>query len=96
MTQVQDVKQHAGGMIEAVTVPALSDFRRGIYRWQLRGENAATRMRFTAVLEPDFWVPPLIGPWMIKRKLLEEFGTLFTPATLLRWHRTLVAMKWGS
>jgi len=72
MTQVQDVKQHGGGLIEAVTVPALSDFRRGVYRWQLQNENAATRMRFTVELEPDFWVPPVIGPWLIKRKLLKE------------------------
>ncbi|MDC0937068.1 hypothetical protein OAS39_12350 [Pirellulales bacterium] len=31
---------------------------------------------------------------ILGRKLLEEFGTLFTPETLLRWHRTLVAKKW--
>jgi hypothetical protein len=23
-------------------------------------------------VEPDFWIPPLIGPWLIKRKLLSE------------------------
>ncbi|MFT5525690.1 MAG: hypothetical protein ACI9HK_003660 [Pirellulaceae bacterium] len=27
------------------------------------------------------------------RKLLEEFGTFFTPDTILRWHRQLVANK---
>ena len=31
---------------------------------------------------------------ILGRKLLEEFGTLFTPDTILRWHRTLVAQKW--
>lgn len=31
---------------------------------------------------------------VLGRKLLEEFGTLFTPDTLLGWHRTLVAKKW--
>ena len=31
---------------------------------------------------------------VLGRKLLEEFGTLFTPDTLLRWRRTLVAKKW--
>jgi putative transposase len=31
---------------------------------------------------------------ILGRKLLEEVGTLFTPDTILRWHRTLVAKKW--
>lgn len=28
------------------------------------------------------------------RKTLEEIGSLFTPDTILRWHRQLVAKKW--
>ena len=31
---------------------------------------------------------------ILGRKRLEEFGTLFTPDTILRWHRLLVAKKW--
>ena len=31
---------------------------------------------------------------VLGRKLLEEFGTLFTPDTILRWHRMLIAKKW--
>jgi len=31
---------------------------------------------------------------VLGRKMLEEYGTLFTPDTILRWHRTLVARKW--
>ena len=30
---------------------------------------------------------------ILGRKLLREFGTLFTPDTILRWHRQLVAKK---
>ena len=33
---------------------------------------------------------------VLGRKLLEEFGTLFTPITILRWHRMLVAKKWDT
>jgi len=28
------------------------------------------------------------------RKMLEQVGTLFTPDTILRWHRQLIARKW--
>ncbi|MDC0935384.1 integrase core domain-containing protein [Pirellulales bacterium] len=31
---------------------------------------------------------------VLGRKQLEQFGTLFTPDTILRWHRQLVANKW--
>ena len=31
---------------------------------------------------------------ILGRKRLEEVGTLFTPDTILRWHRMLVATKW--
>jgi len=30
----------------------------------------------------------------IGRKLLEQFGTLFCPDTILRWHRELIAGKY--
>jgi len=31
---------------------------------------------------------------IIGRNLLEQFGTLFTPDTILRWHRHLIRQKW--
>ena len=31
---------------------------------------------------------------VLGRKRLHEVGTLFTPDTILRWHRQLVAQKW--
>jgi hypothetical protein len=31
---------------------------------------------------------------VLGRKVLEQIGTLFTPDTILRWHRLLVAKKW--
>ena len=31
---------------------------------------------------------------VLGRKVLQEIGTLFTPDTILRWHRQLVAQKW--
>src|SRR5262245_42373102 len=32
---------------------------------------------------------------ILGRKVLAELGTLFTPDTILRWHRRLVAQKWN-
>jgi len=72
VNQVQDITQANRNTIMAVTLPELSDFRRGLALWWLRENGAATRLQFSAEFEPDFWVPPLIGPWLIKRKLVYE------------------------
>lgn len=81
--QVQDVHALPDGTILAVTVPSLSDFSYGRARWHIlaRGPNAC-RLDFKAVLVPSFWVPPLIGPWLIRYKMRQE--ALRTAAVLER------------
>jgi len=32
---------------------------------------------------------------ILERKRLYEVGTLFTPDTILRWHRLLITKKWN-
>ena len=70
--QVQDVTLLSGHAIEAVIVPEGSDFRSGVARWQLTPSGASTELVFSNSFEPDFWVPPVIGGWLIKRKLVWE------------------------
>jgi hypothetical protein len=70
--QVQDVTLLADHAIEAVIVPERSDFRSGIARWQLTDRGASTELVFSNRFEPDFWVPPVIGSWLIRRKLVWE------------------------
>ncbi len=50
-------------------LPERSDFRYSVAAWTLLEAGDQTRVIYDAVFEPDFWVPPLIGPWAIKRKL---------------------------
>ncbi|MDH3526940.1 MAG: SRPBCC family protein [Gammaproteobacteria bacterium] len=72
VTQVQDITRDPNGRIEAVILPALSDFRQGYARWDLAAAGNGTTMHFSATLEPSFWVPPLIGPWLFERQLITE------------------------
>jgi len=70
--QVQDVTLVDSGTLEAVMVPGAGDFRGGDARWKITAEGAATELQFSETFEPDFWVPPVIGTWLIERELVRE------------------------
>lgn len=86
VTQVQDIVQHNQDRVEADILPELSDFRYGRAVWQLERQGPDTLLHFTAQLEPAFWVPPLIGPWLFENKIV---GELLESATTMEadWHR---------
>ena len=70
--QVQDIDLDDEGNLMAVTVPDESDLRYGVARWWFWQEPQAARMRFISEIEPAFWVPPFIGPLMIRHALERE------------------------
>lgn len=76
LKQVQDMRfdpRSKGGRVQARVIPERSDFHHGDASWDFRDcDQGRTCLDFDAHLEPAFWVPPLIGPWLIKRKLHEE------------------------
>ena len=57
------------GRIDAVADPERSDFRFAKESWQLREEENGTLLIYEFEMSPDFWVPPVIGPYYIKRAL---------------------------
>jgi hypothetical protein len=61
-----------------------SDLRSGNARWQLSDAKGKTHLLFEARLEPDFWIPPLIGPLVVKHMLYTE--AVDTVNTLERLH----------
>ena len=63
----------------------------------LRTENAVLREKFgkkRILLTDDQRRRLAVKGKLLGRKQLEQVGTLFTPDTILRWHRQLVANKW--
>jgi hypothetical protein len=64
--------QSPGYHIEATILPQSSDFRRGRAQWRLTAEGNSTLMQFNAELVPDFFMPPLIGPWLIRREMANQ------------------------
>jgi hypothetical protein len=55
--------------IEAITDPERSDFHRAWERWELKPEDGGTVLIYEFEMIPDFWVPPVIGPYYMKRAL---------------------------
>lgn len=53
-------------------VPGQSDFREGSEHWRVAAEGVKTRLHYTAELVPDFFIPPLIGPVVVKYFLRRE------------------------
>jgi hypothetical protein len=70
--QYQKVTELDNGYIMIQLVPEKSDFLSGQILWQVIAEKNQTRVIFAADFEPDFWIPPLIGPWILTDIFLKE------------------------
>jgi len=74
MTRVERLEAASPGHIRTVTLPDRSDFKSSISEWTFKQEASGTRMIYTLEMEPDFFVPPLIGPPILKRTLRRGGG----------------------
>ena len=55
--------------IKSTALPELSDFKHAMSEFVLERDGDGTKMVYRLEIEPDFFVPPLIGPWYLKRTL---------------------------
>lgn len=58
--------------IVAIVDPERSNFKYSRERWQLIAEGEGTLMIYDFEMEPGFWVPPIVGPFAIKRTLRSQ------------------------
>lgn len=70
-TMVEDIIE-GDASVHARIVPELSDYRYGESVWRVSAVNGGARVTFQCTIEPDFWVPPVIGTWMMKNRMREE------------------------
>jgi hypothetical protein len=64
-----------GGVLEAELLPHGGAFKAGSGRWIVKAcPDAPSTSCLDARIElvPAFWVPPVIGPWVMRRKMAEE------------------------
>ena len=58
--------------IEAIVIPELSDLSFGRETWLLEEGSAETTLVYDLRMEVEFWIPPLIGPWLIRRDMRKD------------------------
>ncbi len=69
LRRVERLEGDGPGYIRTVMLPEQSDFSFGIAQWWLEPEAMGTRVTYHLEMEPDFWIPPVIGPWILQRRL---------------------------
>jgi hypothetical protein len=57
-------------------IPGMGNIQSGWMRWEIKEMDSSNMYPVTQIILdieiiPDFFVPPLIGPYQIKRKMLE-------------------------
>ncbi|MCP5090371.1 MAG: hypothetical protein GY949_05565 [Gammaproteobacteria bacterium] len=60
--------------LRAIANPDISDFRLSNETWTFVAEEGGTIVAYHLQVEPKFWIPPGIGPYLIKRKFRNNGG----------------------
>lgn len=69
MKRVEKLELRRPSYIKSYALPEHSDFKYSTSEWVLEPHDGGTKMTFKLEMEPDFFVPPVIGPWYLKRTL---------------------------
>ena len=67
--RVERLSVEPGRRITAVALPERSDMQFSVAEWTFEPEADGTRIVYHTEFEPDFWVPPVLGPMIIRSKL---------------------------
>jgi hypothetical protein len=61
LRRVERVTEIPPTELTAEIIPEDSDLKSGTVHWRLLAEGMGTRLQYDSAMEPDFWVPPLLG-----------------------------------
>ena len=71
MRRVERLEVVSPQFIRSRTVPERSDFKYTLSEWTFVAEGDGTRVTYLMEMEPSFRLPPFVGPWFLKRTLLQ-------------------------
>jgi hypothetical protein len=70
--RVVDIEARPQTEITVTDDPAFSNFSYAVERWRVGAEDSRTRLNYSAEVVPEFFIPPLIGPPVVKYFLRRE------------------------
>ncbi|MDE2264016.1 MAG: SRPBCC family protein [Gammaproteobacteria bacterium] len=86
-----------GGVLEAELLPRGGDFRSGSARWTVKPcplARSVTCLDVRIELVPAFWVPPVIGPWALRRQMAEEARRTSAGLEIVARSSSFQAARW--
>ena len=69
LERVEKVQKLPSGDLVAEVVPDKSDFRSGTTVWQVEASGERSRIVYKSEIEPDFYIPPVVGKFMAKKSI---------------------------
>ena len=69
LERTERLETRAPHWIKSTTLPEGSNFKYSTSEWTLERDGENTKMTYKLEMEPDFFVPPVVGPWYLKRTL---------------------------
>ena len=66
------VEHEPATYIRAIADPERSDFHLSNESWEFAEEGDGTLVHYQLKMQPKFWVPPIIGPYVLKKKMRED------------------------
>ena len=74
VTRLEEIDELEPGHIQTVIIPGKSDFLSGETKWLIEPSGQSTLLSYQARLEPDFYIPPLLGTEMVINNMRKEFS----------------------
>ena len=77
VTIVERLLENGTDTITASVIPEQSDLKYGETEMFIRAVNEKqARIQYASSIEPAFWIPPVIGPWLVRKKMEAELGVM--------------------
>jgi hypothetical protein len=78
LDRVEKVRLLPSGDIQAEIIPELSQFKSGKTLWQIKSVGNYCEVTYLSDMEPDIYIPPVVGKFLIKKSIREEMQISFT------------------